>query len=444
MRYLTRDATKAISVPAASRQPRRPLGIGRPARLAPCRARRAPAPPPPPPPPPPTPIASLKLSSFVAHRAEDPVGERERDGSGGWNSGRPGAVEAVVPANPATHLDPTLTPLHRNPSTGPGLLPGGLATAVVFALGWNVLRKGLTVPGVIHSFVLGSLVAAAFGPSGFVLLCGYFVVGTLVTRAGRARKERLGIAEGMEGGGAMGSAADTSAAAGGASERGRRGPGSVWGSGAAAAAASVATLVIVVLLGGGWGAALGVGAGDAPAVSADVARSVALLRIGCVASIASKLADTVSSEIGKAFGKATYLSTAPWKGRVPPGTEGAVSAEGTGAGALAAIAVAAAASQLGLVASASAAGIVVAAAVVANAAESALGASLQGGGGGGRQGEGEGEGRGRGEGGKGGGKKEKSLEGGVAWLTNDVINVLQVCVAALLAMGGAVMTGMPL
>ena len=48
------------------------------------------------------------------------------------------------------------------------------------------------------------------------------------------------------------------------------------------------------------------------------------------------------------------------------------------------------------------------------------------------------------EGGKGGGKKEKSLEGGVAWLTNDVINVLQVCVAALLAMGGAVMTGMPL
>lgn len=53
-------------------------------------------------------------------------------------------------------------------------------------------------------------------------------------------------------------------------------------------------------------------------------------RVAFVASFATKLADTCSSEIGKAYGKTAYLITS-WK-QVPRGTEGAVSVEGTIAG----------------------------------------------------------------------------------------------------------------
>jgi uncharacterized protein (TIGR00297 family) len=56
--------------------------------------------------------------------------------------------------------------------------------------------------------------------------------------------------------------------------------------------------------------------------------------MGFAASFASKLADTTSSEIGKAYGRTTYLITTLQ--RVPRGTEGAVSLEGTAAGAAAA------------------------------------------------------------------------------------------------------------
>lgn len=58
------------------------------------------------------------------------------------------------------------------------------------------------------------------------------------------------------------------------------------------------------------------------------------LQIGFVASFCSKLSDTVSSEVGKAYGKTTYLITTFQL--VPRGTEGAVSVEGTAAGILAA------------------------------------------------------------------------------------------------------------
>lgn len=55
-----------------------------------------------------------------------------------------------------------------------------------------------------------------------------------------------------------------------------------------------------------------------------------VLRLAFVASMATKLSDTFGSEIGKAYGKTTYLVTTFQ--RVPRGTEGAVSLEGTLAG----------------------------------------------------------------------------------------------------------------
>ncbi len=54
-----------------------------------------------------------------------------------------------------------------------------------------------------------------------------------------------------------------------------------------------------------------------------------------MASFCSKLSDTVSSEVGKAYGQTTYLITTFQL--VPRGTEGAVSLEGTAAGAIAAV-----------------------------------------------------------------------------------------------------------
>ena len=57
-----------------------------------------------------------------------------------------------------------------------------------------------------------------------------------------------------------------------------------------------------------------------------------VLRLAFVTAFATKLADTFASEIGKGYGRTTFLIT-NFK-RVPPGTEGAVSAEGTAAAAV--------------------------------------------------------------------------------------------------------------
>ncbi len=89
--------------------------------------------------------------------------------------------------------------------------------------------------------------------------------------------------------------------------------------------------------------------------------------------------------------------------QVPRGTEGAVSLEGTLAGAGAALAFAAIAVALNLV-TVTGATVVAGAAIVANWFESILGAVVQ---------------------------------GEVEWLTNDLVNVTQTVVAALLAVAAA-------
>lgn len=122
-----------------------------------------------------------------------------------------------------------------------------------------------------------------------------------------------------------------------------------------------------------------------------------MYQAGFVASFGSKLSDTVSSEIGKGYGKTTYLITSLQ--RVPPGTEGAVSAEGTAAGVAAALVYAAIACLVGQV-DALGGLICVVAATVANVAESYIGATTQ-----------------------------NSLE----WLSNDIVNVIQIFIAAAIA-----------
>jgi len=113
--------------------------------------------------------------------------------------------------------------------------------------------------------------------------------------------------------------------------------------------------------------------------------------------MATAASDTVASEIGKAFGKTTYTLT-PLR-RVPAGTSGAVSLEGTLAGIAAAFVLALYAMQMGLV-TGIAVPVVVIAATVASFAEGALATRFEHGG----------------------------------WLNNDALNFLNSAIGASLAL----------
>ena len=84
----------------------------------------------------------------------------------------------------------------------PGLLHGAALNTAVFMLGYPILRKGLTAEGVAHAWALGAGTWSAFGPSGYALLCIYFVLGTLV-RLAAGRGPGMGEGQGKGKGSAM-------------------------------------------------------------------------------------------------------------------------------------------------------------------------------------------------------------------------------------------------
>lgn len=237
-------------------------------------------------------------------------------------------------------------------SDAPGVLFGALANSLVFATGIKILLRGLTPAGVASSWLLGTLVFGAFGWKGYSIVCLYFVFGSAVTKLKIKQKELEGIAE---------------------ARSGRRAPSSVWGSGIAAILCSILALAY-------------------PSTSG-------VMRLGYVTSIASKLADTTSSEVGKAFGKTTFLSTT--LKQVPRGTDGAISLEGTLGGVAAATCIGAIASAQGQLRGEDAL-ICGLCAGVANWLESIIGATVQD-------------------------KYE--------WLTNDVVNMIQISIAAATSIG---------
>jgi len=125
-----------------------------------------------------------------------------------------------------------------------------------------------------------------------------------------------------------------------------------------------------------------------------------LYLLGFVASLATKLADTFASEIGKAYGKTCFLITT--FERVEPGTEGAVSLEGTAAAVVGGFLLSLYGHSVGLVASVPALAVSTVAAFLATNVESVLGATLQ--------------------------EKE-----GLAWVTNEVVNFFNTLIGAAIA-----------
>jgi len=154
-----------------------------------------------------------------------------------------------------------------------------------------LLARSIDVPGALAAVGIGTAITAGLGLPGLALMVAFFVLGTAATKLGYRRKAGRGIAQ--ERGGARG-----------------------W----AHACANGSVPALLALL-----------AGMSPAALRD------LLALAYAAAVATAAADTCSSEVGKAYGRRTFmlLTLRP----ADPGTEGAVSLEGTLGGFLGALAV---------------------------------------------------------------------------------------------------------
>ncbi len=203
-------------------------------------------------------------------------------------------------------------------------LAWGAAVNLALAL-LALAARGVGVSGAVVGWALGTSLWALGGWRAFLLLFWLFLLGTACTRLGWARKEALGIAQ---------------------EKGGRRG--------ARHAVANAGAGVLFAFL------ALATPYHDA-------------FTLALVAAFATAAADTVSSEIGQAYGRTHLLITT--RRRVPAGTDGAVSLEGTLAGIAASLVVGGAAWGSGMIGGGGAA-IVVLAAFIGTTLESYLGATL--------------------------------------------------------------------
>lgn len=234
-----------------------------------------------------------------------------------------------------------------------------LAAAAWPALGVNVVvalagwRAGtVTIAGSLTGAAIGVAVWCGAGWQGWLLLFVSFALAAATTRVGHARKASLGISEGRSG---------------------RRGAGN-----------AIANTGLFA-----WSAIIAIGMRDpAPAILAGVAAMVAAA------------SDTVASEIGKAYGKTTWAWTSIGGAkRVPAGTSGAVSLEGTLAGVVSAATLALIAVGLRLI-EAEAVLVVTIAATLASFAEGWLADRFE----------------------------------GPGWLNNDTLNLLNSAIAAAIAL----------
>lgn len=160
--------------------------------------------------------------------------------------------------------------------------------AINLVVGWLALRaRAVDRSGFAAGVVVGTFIFTFGGWRGYLMLAAFFLIGSLATRVGYAAKAAAGIAQ--EKGGSRG---------------------------AKNALANCGTGLLLVLL-------------------AAVTPHQTWLAVAFVAAFATAAFDTVSSEIGQVYGRRTVLITSLRP--VPPGTEGAISLEGTVAGMAAAL-----------------------------------------------------------------------------------------------------------
>ncbi len=209
----------------------------------------------------------------------------------------------------------------------------------------------LTKKGWIHAGALGTLLLGSIGWKGWLSVCIYLLLGTLVTKIGYKNKASRGIAE---------------------ARGGKRGPENVWG--------SAATGCLLALLSCFW------------------TDYLPLFMVGFAASFAAKLSDTFSSEIGKRFGKRTFLITTLKP--VSPGTEGAISVEGSLAGLLGSLIMTVVMIYLSVISGLYVALIVLSSGYVATILESYIGAIAQ---------------------------------NKIEWLSNELVNFIQTSLAAIIS-----------
>ncbi|EAZ90544.1 TIGR00297 family protein [Crocosphaera chwakensis] len=226
-----------------------------------------------------------------------------------------------------------------------------IINSVLIIFAFVVPKKLLTINGYLNAWILGVIVWGTLGWQGYAVVMFYFLVGSGVTKIGIEQKEAAGIAE---------------------KRSGMRGPENVWGSALIATFCALGTLFV-----------------EAPWTQ--------LLLLGYVASFSTKLSDTTASEVGKAYGKKTFLITTLKP--VSPGTEGAVSLEGTLAGIVASGVIALVGYLVGLINLSSIVYCIIAAFIATNL-ESLIGATLQ----------------------------EK-----LDWMTNEIVNIINTFIGSMVA-----------
>lgn len=252
-------------------------------------------------------------------------------------------------------------------------VPSALLNAILFFALKFKLDSMLTTGGFYHSLALGALLWTSLGWRGWSVCVLYLFMGQAVTKVGFEEKTKLGIAEGRGG---------------------RRGPENVWGSALTGTmCAAAASRALASGSGGGAGTFLGL--------------SSQVWSLGYVASLATKIADTFASEVGKAYGKTAFLITN--LKRVPRGSEGAISLEGTVASAVGGFLLSwYAKGAVGLIQSWTGVWVSTLAAFAATMVESLIGATLQ----------------------------EKR---GFEWMTNEVVNFLNTLIGAAISISLSVM-----
>jgi uncharacterized protein (TIGR00297 family) len=201
----------------------------------------------------------------------------------------------------------------------------GLGVNVALAIAAYATR-GVGVAGAVVGVLLGTAIWGFAGGGAFLLLLAFFVLGTAATKAGYARKAAAGIAQ---------------------EKGGRRGPGN-----------ALSKVTVPALA----------------AVFASTTGHRELFLLALAGAFATAASDTVSSEIGKAYGRRTFLITTLRP--VPRGTDGAVSLEGTLAGIAASLVVGGVGAAAGLYPTIGIAAVAVAA-FVATTLESLVGATLE-------------------------------------------------------------------